>query len=145
MDEQPLMQQLLAIIIPFAVTALSVLTTWALYELKKYIKGRTDSQALDDAMLVLESVVQSTVAKINETIKEVGADGVITKAEAQMLKEAAMNAVNEQLPPATKKILEIGNKKLQDFISGKIEIAVLTTKRLKVDAGVAEPRTPLAE
>jgi hypothetical protein len=137
MDEPTLMQQLLQIIIPFAVAAVSALTTWALYELKKWIKARTDSQALDDAMLVLESVVQSTVAKINETVREVGADGVITAEEGLKLKGAAMQAVNSQLPPATKKILEIANKELQDFISGKVEIAVLTTKRLKVEAGAA--------
>jgi predicted PurR-regulated permease PerM len=137
MEEQTLMQQLLQIIIPFAVAAVSALTTWALYELKKWIKARTDSQALDDAMIVLENVVQSTVAKINETVREVGADGVITAEDGVKLKTAAMRAINDQLPPATKKILEIANKELQDFISGKVEVAVLTTKRLKMEAGSA--------
>jgi hypothetical protein len=90
-------------------------------------------------MMILEMSVQSTVAKISETVKEVGADGIITKEEGQMLKTAAMQAVNNQLPPATKKILEIANKELQDFISGKIEVAVLTTKRLKAEAGDNTP------
>lgn len=139
MDEQTLSQQLLAIIIPVAVAAVSALTTWALYELKKWIKGRTDSQAIDDAMMILEMSVQSTVAKISETVKEVGADGVITADEGLKLKGAAMQAVNDQLPPATKKILEIANNQLQDFISGKIEVAVLTTKRLKAEAGDNTP------
>jgi hypothetical protein len=144
MDEQTLWQQLLQIIIPFAVTALSVLTTWALFELRKYIKSRTDSEQLIASLDVLDQVVQNAVAKINETVKQVGADGVITKDEAIALKQAALTAIDEQLPPATFKILNIWIDKLNDFISGKIEVAVLTTKRLKVDAGVTEPRMPPA-
>jgi len=145
MEEQTLMQSLLQIIIPFAVAAVSALTTWALYELKKWVKSRTKSEALNEALNVLGVVVQNTVAKINETVKEVGADGVITPDEAQKLKGAAMTSIKQQLPPATQKILEIGIGQLDDFISGQVEVAVLTTKRLKVDAGSMEPRTPIAQ
>ena len=142
MDESTLSQQVLAIIIPFAVAAVSALTTWALYELKKWIKTKTDSQAVDDAMVILTGVVQSAVVRINETVKQVGADGAITQDEGQVLKQAAIKSITDQLPTATKKILEIANDNLAEFISGQVEAAVLTTKRLKVDAGSMEPRVP---
>lgn len=131
MPEPTLSQQLLQIIIPVAVAAVSALTTWALYELKKWIKSRTDSQALDDAMLILEDVVHSTVARVGEVVKQAGEDGIITASEAERLKSVAINSINNQIPVATKKILEAGNKDLQDFISGKIEIAVLSNRRQK--------------
>jgi len=142
MDEPTLMQQLLQIIIPFAVAAVSALTTWALYELKKWIKQRTDNEAVNEAVGILSQVVQTTVTKLNETVKQAGADGIITQEEAQKLKSAAVLQINQQIPDATRKILNLGIKNLDDYISGQIELAVIVTKRMKTDAGIVEPRMP---
>lgn len=142
MDEQTVWSQLLAIIIPFAVTAISVLTTWALFELKKWIKARTDSDELNASLEVLEQVVQAVVTEINETVKTIGVDGIITKEEAQRLKSKALMAVNKQLPDATKKTLTLWIAKLNDFISGKVEVAILDVKKLKSESGTMEPRLP---
>jgi len=131
MEEQNLWQEMLKIIIPFAVAAVSALTTWALYELKKWIKSRTDSQALNDSFDILAQVVQNTVTKLSETVKEIGADGKITQEEAMKLKSAAVKQINDQLPEATRKVLKIGVDNLDDFISGQIEVAVITNKRMK--------------
>lgn len=136
MEDQTLWQQLLQIIIPFAVAAVSALTTWALYELKKWVKSKTDNEQVLQSLTVLDQVVTATVTQINETIKEVGADGVITEDEAAMLKAKAKAAINEQLPPATRKLLEIWIGQLDDFIDGKIEVGVLQVKALKSEAGL---------
>lgn len=136
MEDQTLWQQLLQIIIPFAVAAVSALTTWALYELKKWVKSKTDNEQVLQSLTVLDQVVTATVTQINETIKEVGADGVITPDEAAMLKAKAKAAINEQLPPATRKLLEIWIGQLDDFIDGKIEVGVLQVKALKSEAGL---------
>jgi len=131
MTEQTLSQQLLAIIIPFAATALSILTTWALYELKKFIKARTGSAELEDSMIVLENVIQGVVTEINETLKAVGADGKLSAADAKLLKERALKSIGRQLPPATKKILDKNIAHLGSYVSGKVEVAVLSSKLRK--------------
>lgn len=136
MDEQTLWQQLLEIIIPFAATALTVLTSWALYELKKWVKSKTDNEQVLQSLAVLDQVVTASVTQINETIKEIGADGKITEDEAKMLKAKAKALINDQLPPATKKLLEIWIGQLDDFIEGKIEVGVLQVKALKAEAGL---------
>lgn len=137
MDEQTLWQQLLQIVAPFAVTAVSVLTTWALYELRKWVKSKTDNEQVLQSLTVLDQVVTATVTQINETVKQVTADGVITEDEAAMLKAKAKQAINDQLPPATRKLLEIWIGQLDDFIDGKIEVGVLQVKALKSEAGLS--------
>lgn len=131
MTEQTLSQQLLAIIIPFAATALSILTTWALYELKKWIRTKTGSVELEDSMIVLENVIQGVVTEINETLKEVGADGKLSPEDARLLKSRALKTIGRQLPPATKKVLEKNIANLGNFVSGKVEVAVLSSKLRK--------------
>jgi len=128
MTEQTLSQQLLAIIIPFAATALSILTTWLLFELKKFIRSRTGSAELEDSMIVLESVIQGVVTEINETLKTVGEDGKVTAEDAKLLKQKALNSIGRQLPTATKKILDKNIAHLARFVSGKVEVEILKTK-----------------
>lgn len=138
--EQTFWQQMLSILIPFALTALTIVTTWALAELRKWLKSKSDSEQLDSSLDVLDEVVAAVVTQINETVKQANADGVITREEAIRLKRDALAAIDDQLPKATRKVLEIWIDKLDDFIGGKIEVAVLETKKLKMDAGLMEPR-----
>lgn len=143
MDEQTLMQQLMAIILPTAITAVSIIMSWLLFELRKWVKKRTDSQALDDSLSVLGQVIQNTIANINETVKEAAQDGVVSKEEAVQLKSMAIDRIQQQIPQATKKILDTGISNLDEFISGQIESQLIITKRMKTEAGMMEPRTPV--
>jgi hypothetical protein len=138
MQTDGIFNQLLTIIVPFAVTALSILATWALNELRKFIKAKTGSAELDASITVLDDIVHNVVAKLNETVKVVSADGIITVDEARQLKLEAMASINSQLPASTRRLLEIWIDRLDDFISGKVEVAVLNTKKLKMEAGSAE-------
>lgn len=141
MDGQTL-EQTMAIVLPAALSAISIILTWLLFELRKWVKKRTDSQALDDSLAVLGQVVQNTVAQINETVKEAAKDGIVSKEEAVQLKSMAVQRIQSQIPDGTKKILEIGINNLNEFVSGQIEVALISTKRMKTDAGMNEPRIP---
>lgn len=141
MDGQTL-EQMMAIVLPMGLSAISIILTWLLFELRKWVKKRTDSQALDDSLAVLGQVVENTVAQINETVKEAATDGIVSKEEAVQLKSMAIDRIKSQIPDATKKILEIGINNLNEFVSGQIEVALIGTKRMKTDAGMNEPRIP---
>ena len=77
--EKTMIEQFMAILLPAGLSAVSIILTWLLYELRKWVKERTDSQALDDSLGVLGQVIQNTVAQINETVKEAAQDGVVSK------------------------------------------------------------------
>jgi len=142
MDDKSMVDQLMAIVLPAGLSAVSIILTWLLYELRNWVKKKTDSQALDDSLAVLGQVIQNTVTQINETVKEAAADGVVSHAEAVQLKSMAIERISRQIPPGTKKILQAGIDNLDDFVSGQIEVALISTKRMKTDAGMQEPRIP---
>ena len=140
--EKTMIEQFMAILLPAGLSAVSIILTWLLYELRKWVKKRTDSQALDDSLAVLGQVVQNTVAQINETVKEAAKDGIVSKEEAVQLKSMAIERIHRQIPAGTKKILQVGIDNLDEFVSGQIEVALISTKRMKTDAGMMEPRVP---
>ena len=140
--EKTMIEQFMAILLPAGLSAVSIILTWLLYELRKWVKERTDSQALDDSLAVLGQVIQNTVAQINETVKEAAKDGIVSKEESVQLKSMAIERIHRQIPEATKKILAVGIDNLDEFVSGQIEVALISTKRMKADAGMMEPRVP---
>lgn len=128
---QPLSQELMQIIIPAATAAVSILTSFLLAYLSKYLRSKTQNETILHAFDSASIITNDVVAAINQSVKKAGEDGKITQEEAQRIKQEAMIALREQLPTKVQETLTQAVGDLQSFLDTKIEAAVFAQKQRK--------------
>lgn len=121
--------ELVKVLVPAIGTAVSLLITWGLFELRKLIKTKTDNEAAVQAFDVVSDLVQNTVASINqEATKQIESNGKLNPAFAKALKQKANSVVMSQLRGATKKALAKNVRDLEVYVDNRIEAAVYYEK-----------------
>ena len=128
---EAIIAQIMAIIGPALVTAVGLLVTFGMNELRKWLKNKTDSQIVDTAFQSFNKISQGAVIRAEQAMKEFGADGKITPSEAIKIKRIVFNDIKQQLPPATQKTLGKIANNVDDLIDTKIEEMVFAIKNKK--------------
>jgi nucleoid-associated protein YejK len=126
MDE--ILKQLMSIIAPTVVTAVGVVLTWGLNELRRFVRGRTDNEAIDFSFKQFNFIATGAVKKAEQEMKKYAADGKITKEEAAKIKDTVFNEVKKQIPERTEVMLRRGVNDLDDLINTRIEEIVYNEK-----------------
>lgn len=126
---EDLTAQLMTIFVPAITTIAGILVTWGLAELRKLIKTKTDNAAAVQAFDTVADLVQTAVVSVNQTTRQVFKDGKLTTAEKKTLKLKAMALVMDQLPKATKKVLDKNLTNLAVYIDKRIEQTVVLENR----------------
>lgn len=127
-----LYSELMQIIVPAVTTVVGLLVAWGLAELRKYIKTKTTNEASIQAFDTVSDLIQSTVASINQTTRKAFADGKLTENEKKALKESAAAIILNQIPAATKSVLERSVNDITEYINHRIEQTVAAEKRQAV-------------
>ena len=119
-------------VIPALIPVIGTFFTWGMAELTRFIRVKTKRESIAGAFDQLSEFVDIAVSDVTQTLvkdlKVASFDGKLTFEEKGRLKSVAIDKVLEHLPASTKKILDTGVSSLQEFISGKIEQAVLSKK-----------------
>jgi hypothetical protein len=116
--------EIMDIILPALITLIGALVAWGLNEARKWLKTKTNNEAVLFALNNLDSVTQAVVAKINQSVKEAGDDGKITPEEALRIKDIALNEIKAQIPTSQKAILDKAIADLDKFVDAKVEETV---------------------
>lgn len=130
---QELIVKTVDILAPVVLSAISALASWGLYELTKYLRTKTKNDNVNDAISHVCHTVDTTVKELEqEVVKALKArtsDGRLTKEDAAAVKSIAVRRVTAQIPPKIAKIMPAAVTSFGNFISAKIEKAVLELKR----------------
>jgi nucleoid-associated protein YejK len=123
--------QIMGIVTPALITTLGILVSWGLNELRKFVKSKTDSGAIDIAFKQFNKIANGAVVRAEQSMKIYGADGKITKEEAKQIKENVFRDVKSQLPASTEVLLKKVVNNLDSLIDTKIETEVYNMKQNK--------------
>jgi len=123
-----ILKQLMALVAPAVVTAVGIIITWALNELRRYVRLKTDNESIDFAFKQFNFIATGAVIKAEQQMKKYAADGKITKEEAEKIKTIVFNEVKSQIPKSTETILKKGINDLDDLIDTRIEEIVYKEK-----------------
>ena len=103
--EQELLNSAIELVIGIAFLLLS----WASMSIKKWIIAKIENEALENAMLRLHSVVETSVRNVAQTMvpvaKEAAANGKISKEEAERLRDTVKEAALDQLTKVEREYL----------------------------------------
>lgn len=120
------------ILIPALAMVITSAFTYANVAFTKWIKQKSKSEEINDALTRITHTVETTVADISQTVvaemKEANSDGKLTKEEITHVKGLAVEQVKRQLPLTIQQTAELGINSLQTFIESKIEQAVVSQK-----------------
>jgi hypothetical protein len=123
-----------------AITLLGLITTavipWLFTLIRSYAKARVDAiknkdtrAALEFALTRLDSTAETVVTELNQTVKELSADGKLSKEDAKTLLKRAYSRVVTRLPgDATATLQSAFAERMQAVIVGKIEAKVAGAK-----------------
>ena len=113
---------------PVLGTIMTGLVSWGAIEATKYVRTKTKNEAANDAISHICHTVKTTVAGLNQTmvpaLQAAAADGKLTKADGEMLKNAAVQQVKYQIPAEVEKSAKLAVNSVNDLIDAKIEQAV---------------------
>jgi nucleoid-associated protein YejK len=126
-----ILKQFMMLIVPTLVTAVGIVLTWGLNELRRFVRGRTDNEAIDFAFKQFNFIATGAVKKAEQEMKKYAADGKITKEEATNIKNTVFNEVKKQIPERTEIMLRRGVNDLDDLINTRIEEIVYNEKERK--------------
>lgn len=128
-------EEIMAIIIPAATTAITILVGWGIHELRKYVKKKTGNETVMFAFDRLADLTQTTVAELNQTFKRASEDGKLTADEIKEIQYTAISRVKSQIPTDVKDILDKATGDLDKWVKSKIEEAVYYDKmsRKRID------------
>lgn len=125
---------------------------YALWLARRWVQAKTGFIAdervragVDHAMQRLGYIVETVVAHLNQSVKEVGADGKITVEEAAHLRNTAYGMVRQQLPAYMMDSLRSGLADADRYIISKIEAAVLEQKALLRELPLQVRQDPAAD
>jgi hypothetical protein len=130
---QETISQIMAIVGPTLVTAIGIFVTWGLNELRKFVKSKTNNEAVDLAFKQLDKIASSAVIRAELTMKEFAADGKITKNEAVQIKKIVFDEVKRQIPKGKAVMLKKCVNDVDDLIDSKIEEIVYKVKQERVN------------
>ena len=126
--DQSIVTQVVEVLVPAAGGLLLALVSWALMELTRFVRGRTQSESINDALARVCYMVETTVAKLNQTVvddlRAAAADGRISAEDAKAIRDRALAAVYLQLPDQVLEIAAKGVTDLTRFVEDRIERAV---------------------
>lgn len=119
---------MLEVLAPILVAGL----TWLSAKLAQLIKAKVKNEYLRGVLVRLDEAVFTAVKELQQTvvdaIKEATADGKITEAEKQRIKQAAIDNVKSHLGPKGLEelghILGLGSGSVDGLIASKVEAAV---------------------
>lgn len=126
---EAIIAQIMAIVGPALITAIGIIVTWGLNELRRWVKEHTNNKAVDTAFNSFGKITQSAVLRAEQAMKEFGADGKITPSEAMKIKRMVFQDVKNQITPETQKVLKKAANNLDDLIDAKIEEMVFMLKK----------------
>lgn len=120
-------------IAPIAGTIISVLTSWALIEFRKFIATKTKNEQINSAMTRITNTVETTVDEIAQTIvsdmRAKSQDGKLDTPQMLDVKTFAYNTVIDQIPLSVRLDAMKAVESVPKLISAKIEQAVLRLKK----------------
>jgi len=127
-------EEMIKILVPAAGTILTLLVSWGLAELSRYIRAKTKNENVNQAISELSLIVEDTVKNLNQTFTRSAADGKFTDAEKLEIKKQAMDMVKNQIPAITAQQIERAVSSLDVFINSRIEATVADVKAGKETA-----------
>lgn len=136
MDWSSLLQHLITAGEPVIYLAWTLLMAWVARELTKRMK----TGAARDVALELASVADVSVRYVAQRVRPAlearAADGKLSDADLEFLKQEAMAAAKDQLSTAALRLIESNSTRLEDVLGRAIEAAVLKEKQA---AALAKP------
>jgi 23S rRNA maturation-related 3'-5' exoribonuclease YhaM len=122
---------LITIAAPVVVSILTGLVGWGFVLLRTYIKTKTDSVIINDALERVTNTAETVVRDLEQTVVPYyvreNKGGKLTHEQQDALKKMAIRKVTDQIPEA----LDIAGSvmaSVKDLIDSKIESAVLGLK-----------------
>ena len=117
------------ILTPLLATLLVTLVSWGVYELKKFVKAKTDNELLLGTVDAIGEAANATVAELNATLKkELEEAGPLTKESAAEIKDVAVRQVKAMLGTQATKVASKVIVDLDAYIGGKVEESVTGAK-----------------
>jgi len=123
--------EITSIIAPALITAIGILITWGLNELRRFVKNKTDNREIDAAFDQLDKIIKGTVIKAEQVMKKYGADGKITEDEAREIKRSVVADIKCQLPLSTEVFLKKVINDVDALIDTRVEVEVYKLKEAK--------------
>lgn len=126
---EEIINSFMSTLMPTIITMMSGLVSWGLVEISKYIRSKTKSEAVNDAVSHICHTVDTTVKEMAQTTaKEFMKSGKLTSEGKQALKALAINRIKDQIPNAFIKTAGKAVSSVNQLIEAKIEKAVLELK-----------------
>lgn len=131
--QSPILTAVLQYVVPALVTVLGPLLIWALSALATFLKSKASESKVFGVLSVVTEAANSVVAELNATLKPqlqaALADGVLTQAEKDQLKAAALQVLKTKLPAATLASAQgMFGPLLDTWLGGLVERAVIDQK-----------------
>lgn len=134
--QSPILTAVLQYVVPALVTVLGPLAIWALGQLAAFLRAKSSESKVFGVLSVVTEAANSVVAELNVTLKPqlqaALADGVLTQAEKDQLKAAALAVLKTKLPSATLGAAQgMFGPMLDTWLGGLVERAVIDQKPVK--------------
>ena len=125
---ETLLATVVPVLLPGAGTLVSILASLVLVWVKNYVKAKTNSILVENALTRISNTTETVVASLGQTVaqglKEAAADGKLTKDDAAALRDKAYATVMAQLPEVLKQHAALGVADLNLLIFAIIEQSV---------------------
>ena len=121
-------EQLIATLAPICISLAGVLGTWILYEVRRWVRARTNNELAFAAIEDVAVVVRTVVSELNQTFLAAAEDGVFTPEERTEMKAQAHAMVVAQVPPLIKRNAMRLINNFDDWVSSRIEREVVKAK-----------------
>lgn len=141
--QSPILTAVLQYVVPALITVLGPLVIWALSQLAAFLKAKSAESKVLGVLSVVTEAANSVVAELNATLKPqlqaALADGVLTQAEKDQLKKAALDVLKTKLPAATLASAQgLFGPMLDTWLGGLVERAVVDQKPVQTLEQAAE-------
>ena len=121
-------EQLISTLAPICISLAGVLGTWILYEVRRWVRARTNNELAFAAIEDISVVVKTVVTELNQTFVAAAEDGVFTPEERAEMKAMAHAMVVAQIPPLIKRnAIRLVNN-FDDWVNSRIEREVVKAK-----------------
>ena len=123
-------QQFVAQLYPIIGTILLALLSWGSAEFISFIRKKTKNERLAEALTSISTESISAVNEVEQTLRRALSDGKLDENEKKQLKSVAVRKVKERMIPMVMKVAQKNLNDVDDYISGKVEEAVLKNKQI---------------
>jgi len=127
--ENTLLNQTINQLYPVVGTILLGLLSWGSAEFINFIRKKTRNDRLTALLTIISNESITAVSEIEQTLRKSLANGKLSDEEKKQLKRIAMEKVKSRIIPATMKVARKNLNDVDDYISAKIEEAVVNLKR----------------